>query len=397
MPVIQPANEAAMAKLPRYGEPLRAMTGKYRARNPALVMALKFFDLLGKLHPKRGGQLPGDRPLRVLIANWAHLGDVVAMLPLLQFLADQSRIGEIGVLVGSWSRCVVSELPFIDKIHCLDHFLLDRAMGSRAEKIWNFFAHQSTVVNEIRDSFYDVSIDLFTVFPPTHRLLWKAGIPVRVGFSCAGLGSYLTHPVEWTTDDEYVLTKQLRLLRPIFGAETPKALSATYPGFVPSTLADSRLTPNRRYVLMHMGPGDYRSWPMSNWLALGRALKARGRDMVFTGAKGSEAAMASQVATELGAQCVAGMLTWSEFVTSVANAAVVISVDTVTGHLAAITLLSGRWGEKFFRPNSDNAVTLTHPVGCSPCHRSAGCAEMACVKNVSTEEILSVFDRISGS
>ena len=51
----------------------------------------------------------------------------------------------------------------------------------------------------------------------------------------------------------------------------------------------------------------------------------------------------------------AGMLTWNEFVSAVANAAALISVDTVTGHLAAcfrtpsIILLSGRWGAKFFR------------------------------------------------
>ena len=292
--------------LPCYGEPLRAMTGKYRARNPVLVTALALLDLLGKLHPRRRGRLPDDRPLRVLVANWAHLGDVVAMLPLLQFLAGQSRIGEIGVLVGSWSRCIVSDLPFVGKIHCLDHFLLDRAPDSKAKKIRNYFARQRMVVNEIRNSHYDVSIDLFTVFPPTHRLLWKAGIPTRIGFSCTGLGSYLTHPVEWPTDDEYVLTKQLRLLQPIFGADAPKTLTAVYPGFVPSPLADNQLSPGRGYVLMHMGVGDYRSWPLSNWLALGRALKERGKDIVFTGAKGSEAAMASQVAAELGAQCVAG-------------------------------------------------------------------------------------------
>ena len=232
--------------LPCYGEPLRAMTGKYRARNPGLVAALTFLDLLGRFHPRRRGRLPDGRPLRVLIANWAHLGDVVAMLPLLQFLAGQSRIGEIGVLVGSWSRCIVSDLPFVDKIHCLDHFLLDRGPGGRAEKIRNYFARQRMVVNEIRNSHYDVSIDLFTVFPPTHRLLWKAGIPTRIGFSCTGLGSYLTHPVEWPTDDEYVLTKQLRLLQPIFGADAPKTLPAVYPGFVPSPLADNQLSPGRR-------------------------------------------------------------------------------------------------------------------------------------------------------
>src|ERR1700693_3595353 len=118
----------------RYGKPRREMTGRYRARNSVLVSALAFFDLLGLLHPKREGQLPSNRPIRLLIGNWAHLGDVVAILPLLQFLANHSRIERIGVLVGSWSQCIVSELPFIDKIHYLDHFILDRGKGSRLKR-----------------------------------------------------------------------------------------------------------------------------------------------------------------------------------------------------------------------------------------------------------------------
>ena len=388
-------------ELPRYGTPLPPMTGKYRARNPALVAALRILDLLGEFHPKRQLPLPVNRPLRVLIANWAHLGDVVAMLPLLQFLANHPRIEGIGVLVGSWSRSIVSGLPFIEKIHSLDHFLLNRGTSSLVEKVRQYIAQQGEVMSAIRQSRYDASIDLFSVYPSTHRLMWKAGIPTRIGFSCAGLGTYLTHPFGWSTADEYVLTKQLRLLEPIFGSETPKTLPPTYPAFSPSSLADERLTPDRKYVLMHIGAGDYRSWPLNNWLDLGHALKKRGRDIVFTGAPGPEAKVAAEIAGKLGAQSVAGTLSWNEFVTSVSNAAALVSIDTVTGHLAAcfgiptIILLSGRWGKNFFRPNNANAVTLTYPVGCAPCYRSIGCAAMACVKNISVNDVLAVFDQIA--
>lgn len=392
---------APTAELPCYGKPLRAMTGKYWARNPALVAALTFFDLLGKLHRHGETQLPVDRPIRLLIVNWAHLGDVVAILPLLEFLANQPRIGQIGILVGSWSECIVSKLPFVKKIHYLDHFLLDRASGSKMKKMCRYFIKQHEVVKEIRNECYDVSVDLFMVFPSTHRLLCKVGIPTRIGFTSTGLGTYLTHAFDWPPDDEYILVKQLKLLQPIFGAKTPKALPPTYPGFKPSNMIARRLTADRRYVLMHIGAGDYRSWPLSNWVRLGQALMERGREIVFTGAKGSEAVIAGQIADRLGAQSVAGSLSWNEFVTSVANASLVISVDTVTGHLAAcfgiptIIFLSGRWGKKFFGPNDVNTVTLTHPVGCAPCYRSKGCETMACVKHISTEDVLAVCDQIA--
>jgi heptosyltransferase-2 len=150
-----------------------------------------------------------------------------------------------------------------------------------------------------------------------------------------------------------------------------------------------------------MGIGDYRSWPLANWLELGRTLKEQGWDILFTGAKGLEAEMAADVAKRLGVRSAAGNLSWREFVRSVADASAIISVDTVTGHLAAcfgtpsIVLLSGRWGSKFFRPNSAKTVTITHPVGCAPCHRSKGCTAMACLKYISVGEVLSVFDEIT--
>jgi ADP-heptose:LPS heptosyltransferase len=393
--------QSPSSSLPFYGKQLREMTGKYRARNPALVAALTFFDLLGSLHPRRSGRLPTNRPIRILICNWAHLGDVVAILPLLQFLSNHPRIGKIGVLVGSWSRCIVSDLPFIDQVHSLDHFLLDRGEKTKFDKIRSYFIRQNAVVKEIKDYGYDASLDLLSVVPSTHRLTWKARIPVRIGFYSGGLGTYLTHPFRWPRTDEYILSRQLQLLRPILGSDTPEALPAVYPGFKPSNLGDHGLTADRGYILMHMGAGDYRSWPLANWLELGRALKQRGRDIVFTGAKGHEAGAAADIAKDLGTQSVAGSLSWNEFVTAVASSAAVISVDTVTGHLAAcfripsVIVLSGRWGTQLFRPNSEKTITLTHPVGCAPCYRSTGCAAMACIQYVSVKRVLSAFDEIT--
>ena len=70
----------------RFATQLREMSGPYRARNPSLVGSLYASDGVARLLPKRGQAISRDRPLRVLVANWGHLGDVVIILPLLRFL-----------------------------------------------------------------------------------------------------------------------------------------------------------------------------------------------------------------------------------------------------------------------------------------------------------------------
>ena len=90
-----------------FGKKLREMTGPFNARNPFLVGPLYLADALAGLLPKRRKKIEEDRPLRVLVANWGHLGDVVNILPLLKFLEQNPRVQELGVLIGTWCRPVL--------------------------------------------------------------------------------------------------------------------------------------------------------------------------------------------------------------------------------------------------------------------------------------------------
>jgi ADP-heptose:LPS heptosyltransferase len=388
------------AQLPLYGKPAQAMTGKYLVRNRLLVAALTLMDFVGRFRGLTHVPPPNDRPIRILLANWAHLGDVVITLPLLHFLANNPRVERVDVLIGSWSLPVLSTLPYIKKIHILDHYFLDRSVQSISTKLLRYCQKKRDVISEIKRIMYDVSIDLFPFFPSTHHLFWKANIPLRIGFDSSGGGNYLTHPFGWTVDDESLLVKQLRLLRPLFGDQTPLSLPAIYPGSKFVGLGDTRLV-GQRYILLHVGSGDIRSWTIDNWFRLGQILMERGEQLVFTGAQGREAEIARNLADKLKAQCFAGRLSWDEFVSTVSGAAAIISVDTVTGHLAAcfgvpsVVLLSGRSPSQLVRPNNRSVRTITHPVGCMPCYRSRGCGAMACVKLITVDDVISAFDEIT--
>jgi heptosyltransferase-2 len=395
---------AATSTLDSYAKPRRAMTGRYRVRHPLLVASLLLQDLLGALHPKRKGILDTDRPMRVLVACWGQLGDVVTILPLLNYLAAQPRVAAIGLLTSSRAKPIVSGLDIIERVHTLDHFFLDRGNSSRVAKIRTYLAGQGPVVEDVRAANYDVSIDLYPFFPTTHRLLWKSRIPVRIGFESSGLGPYLTHPYRWTGDDGYVLDKQLALLGPIFGDRTPTALPAIYPGFRPSDLSGYGLDPGKPYILFHMFSGETHSkkWVLDKWIALCEALNKRGWHVVLSGTKGAETESANYVAQRTRAQSVAGMLSWGEFVTLVSGAHALISVDTVAAHLAAcfqrpsVVLRDSRDLGLLFRPNNPHVRMLVHPVACAPCYRSEGCEAMACIRQIEVEDVLGAVDELLG-
>jgi ADP-heptose:LPS heptosyltransferase/glycosyltransferase involved in cell wall biosynthesis len=383
-----------------FGKKRREMTGPYRARNPLLVGALYAIDSLARLLPTRKGKVEENRTLRVLVANWGHLGDLVSILPLLQYLERHPRVNELGVLIGSWSGPILEATNLAARIHIIDHWALDRGNKSSMRKFIQYLMRRTSLVRELRQCRYDISIDTFASFPSSHGITWSAFIPRRVGFTCAGLGPCLTDQFSWFPDNKLMLNHQLRLLEPLLGEFLPKSLAASYPGFdseVPEDLLGVGTDP---YIVIHMGPKSFRGWVPEKWVLLAATLKERGYNLVATGGAGSEMESAQQLSEKVSVRNLSGRLSWGQFVATVANAAGIVTIDSVTGHVAAcfgvptVVLAAGRQRISLWRPNNANAIMLTHQVGCAPCHRTRGCAAMACVRRIDVGDVLSSLELV---
>jgi ADP-heptose:LPS heptosyltransferase/glycosyltransferase involved in cell wall biosynthesis len=383
-----------------FGKRRREMTGPYRARHPLMVGALYTADALASLLPRRQEVITEDRPLRVLVANWGHLGDVVAVLPLLKFLELHPQVQELGVLIGSWSRSVLESGGIAARIHVIDHWHLDRSNKSLARKIAQYLTRRRSLVHELSECRYDMSIDTFASIPSTHGITWSADIPRRVGFTSGGLGPCLTDPFDWLPNNKPMLDHQLELLKPLLGSVYPKHLSASYSGIKPAPLKDLLGTVDRPYVVLHMGPSNIRGWVPEKWLLLASALKVRGYDLVATGGRGEEMVAARILSEKIQIKDLTGRLSWQQFVATVANATGVVTVDSVAGHVAAcfsaptVVLTAGRQRISLWRPNNSNALALTHPVDCAPCNRTKGCAAMACIRHIEVEDVLSALQQV---
>ena len=376
----------------------REMTGPYRARNPILLGALYTMNALASLLPARQKEIAENRPLRVLIVNWSHLGDVVTILPLLKFLEGHPRVEELGVLIGSWSRAVVESSDITARIHVIDHWALDRSDKSIISKFLKYLSRYRDAVHELRECRYDMSIDTLASFPTAHGVTWSASIPCRIGFTSGGLGSCLTDPFDWTPDDRFMLDHQLELLTPLVGDLHPQTLPQSYPGFksaVPKQLAN--IGP---YIVINMGGQNVRRWVPDKWYSLARTLKEQGYELVLTGGPGGEMKAAQALSEKIPVRDLAGRQTWEQFVATVANAAAIVTINSVAGHLAAcfdvpaVILAAGRQRIGLWWPNNVNAVMLTHSVGCAPCHRTNGCDAMACVRLIDVQDVLSSLRQV---
>lgn len=332
-------------------------------------------------------------PRRVLIAVGGHLGDAVIASAVFPLVREVWPEAEIGVLTGSWSRAVLHEHPLVRWIHTVDHWKLNRSGAGTAVRLRRHAATRRRALREICEVGYDVAVDLHPFFPNSIPLLRQAGIPVRAGYTSGGFARLLTHPIEWREAERHLAESHrdlLAALDPRFARVARLAYSLP-----PVTRREGEL-PGGDYLLLHMGAGlQLKEWPADRWHTLVGEILADGHTLVFTGTGAAQAAAADRaIAGRVGCHNLCDRLGWSGFVGAVAGARLVVSVDSVAGHLAAgagvpvVVLTSGMNPIEQWRPLGERVRVLTHAMPCAPCNLSRGCAGMACIRALTVREVL---------
>jgi ADP-heptose:LPS heptosyltransferase len=235
-------------------------------------------------------------------------------------------------------------------------------------------ATRRAALREIRAVGYDAAIDLYEYFPNAAALLWRADIPMRIGFTSAGFSALYTDPVPWSDARAHTVDRQSALLgRLAPGAATVRPryeLSPTPADAarrVDALLAQERLQP-RGYVVVHIGAGSpEKAWPSAHWRAVTAQLAQQGERLVFTGRGDAEHDSIRAVTRGLPA-CVdlCDRLAWSDYVQVIRLARQVLTVDTAAGHVAAavgtpsVTVWSGIGSATHWRPLSERSVVIAN-------------------------------------
>lgn len=385
-------------------KPLNPQRGRYFMRNFFFNLVLRSIDaVLSAGCALLSSSKPPSEVRRVLIANSAHLGDIVmstAVLPVLKASFPNARIG---MLVGSWAGPIVQGHELLDWVHQVDHWRQNRAELPLKTKIGRWWQSRRQAIREIRDVDYDIAIDLYFYFPNSIALFWQAQIPYRVGYSSGGLGPLLTRALDMDMklNRSFIVDLHLELVRQIACNGTLRN-DLAFPSIPRSKVDVKAIVGSTNYVVLHIGTGDERrDWPESSWITLAQQLRSKGQLLVLTGSGSREREKIKRFRDAIPeALDLCDRLKWKEFIEVIACAKLLISGNTVAPHIAyavhtpVIVVNHGINNLHLWHKPSQHTVILMNPVECAPCYRNTGCFSMACLRELSPALVLAEVMRI---
>jgi ADP-heptose:LPS heptosyltransferase len=335
---------------------------------------------------------------RIAVLRLDHLGDLLHALPALRRLRRALPKAQIELWVGPWGRELAGLFCDVDQVHVTPAGWFERP--SRQAWPW---AQIGALARDLRTQSYDAAFELRGDLRH-HLALWKAAIPVRAGQVLTAGGFLLTHRAAWRPE----LHEQEQGLAVLDAAGVPEAPQGTeaYLKLPAAALREAAavtkaLKLGRRPVLVQAACGTQaKRWPQANWAQVLGALPA-GTPVALLGSRDEREemlAIAKQVKRPVAVA--AGKLSLSGLAALVAQARLVLSVDSGPAHLAAVqgvpvlSLFSGtnrasQWAPKAPGPGRAKVRVLqAEGFPCSPCELSVCPYGNACMQAIGPATVL---------
>lgn len=268
-------------------------------------------------------------PRKILLANWGTFGDLVLSTGVIAKLRSEIPGCKIGLLASQEAIQVCLTTPPVDWIHIAQTYL--QPGQTRWQKIYHFFRfnffEQHQIAKKIARIGYDCAIELRPFFPNLIPILWKARIPVRIGFDTSGNGELLSATAEWK--GECYLPECYNELLSCIGIKKSDLL----PRFVLQNL--SPLPTKKPYLLFHLcSSNPTKELPIVFWKSLYTKAKEWGFSVYFSGKGERELRIIEQIAIE-SSENLCNKLSWEELVQCIQECAGLVSIDSVPIHIAA--------------------------------------------------------------
>ncbi len=335
-------------------------------------------------------------PRNIILANPAHIGDVVLASAIIPIIRSNFPDAKINLLVGTWSKKVAQSIPGVDGVLCYRHWKLNRSSMTRWKKLLAYLNDCKNVVKELRVMNIDLAIDLYPYYPNSSILLFFGGVKARIGFNTGGLEFLYTSSIPFDINDKHVVTSYLALLKEVGvnnlqETDLKPSLCLTRSNQIQKSLEGP-------VVIIHPGSGDEKKlWPLDKWIGLIVELNNKyfGIKIIITGSTHQEQLIAIKLLEYAkDGENLVGQLNWDEFCATVSQANLLIGVDSVAGHVASaysvpvVIVAAGMSNLNHWKPIGKTVEVLTHALPCSPCYNGRGCEDMKCIREVSVADVL---------
>lgn len=353
-----------------------------RTSKPWLYAALRALDQVGARLVKpwvRSGEPPAH-PRKILVANTAHLGDVLLSTGVPSALRALFPETEIHFLASSRAAALLRGHPQIARVHLYDSLLLNWA-APPAERVVRWARTFVAAFPALRAEGYDIAVELRSYFPNALPLLRLARPRFLLGFGTGGLRFLLDHEVPrragvHETERFHDVVAALARLTGVGPAHAvirdPQIEYLVDSGAALEVLERLGLPKGEPYSVLHPGTTRLRKrWPEARWWRLAWALGREGVPLVATGAARERPWLEAMFAG-LPVRIAAGLTELGALAGLFRGAAWYVGVDSFASHLAALAgaprviVLWSRYGDPVeWRPRGAGEV-LSVPGAAEP-------------------------------
>jgi lipopolysaccharide heptosyltransferase I len=341
-----------------------------------------------------------DGARRILVVKPSALGDVVHALPVAATLKRRYPAVRLDWLVEEAAAPVVTGHPAVAEVLVSGRprWLQQLRSPSRAASTLREVAH---FLGALRRRRYDAVLDLQGLLKSAVYVL-AAAAPVRVGFAEGREGApwVLTHRVVAPPQPVHAVRRYLALAAAVDAGEPVLDFSiAVEPGDRAAAQAALAGLPRPRVVLHPGARWRTKLWDTEAWRRLAAGLVADGAGVVVTGSR-EDGALAEEIVSGVGARSAAGRLSLKGLAALLAEADLVVTVDSGPMHMAAaagapILALFGPTDPARTGPFGPAAV-LRRELPCSPClsRRCHVAPRHRCMRELTSEEALAAARRL---
>ncbi len=331
--------------------------------------------------------------LLVRATNW--VGDAILSIPALETIRTRWPEAEISVLARPWVADLYRGQGLVDGLVHYDH--RGRHRGPLGLE---------RLARDLRAARFDTAV----LFPNSFEaawIVWRAGIPERIGYARDGRGPLLTKAVPVPSPGEIPAHESnyyLELLRRVGWIRSLPEIKPVRIRVEQETreraekfLRDAGCPPGGLYIAFGAGAayGTAKCWPANRYAELARKLVSEYGVRVLLFGAASEAAVAAEIEQGAGDGAInlIGRSSIGDLPALLSRCALFIGNDSGAMHVAAavgvpVVAVFGPTDPEETRPLAGHLSIVQQKVACSPCFLRHCPIDHRCMKSVDLQMVL---------